>query len=109
MDKGEPMTIEHLTQLQYSTERTGPFALYIYEPNSEFHRGKIWFRNKVKYPREEISTANAKERVDKAMSEKREIRICDGGDMLVFHAVNGIVQYGDTFWQEVGAQEARRG
>lgn len=28
-----------LTELQYSQDRKGPFALYVYEPNSEYHRG----------------------------------------------------------------------
>ena len=93
--------IHTLKQLQYSTDRKGPFALYIYEPNRDYHRGAIWFRNKPQYPREEISTTEAKLRTDKAMAEGREIRICDRGDMLVYHAKNRKVIYGTDFWKEV--------
>jgi hypothetical protein len=94
--------IEELTELQYSEDRQGPWKLYVYDHNSQFHRGGIWFREKPKYPDEEITTAEAKERVDKAIRTRREVRICDGGDMLVFHAKNGAVVYGEKFFSEIG-------
>jgi hypothetical protein len=98
------MPIETLIALQYSQDRKGPFQLYIYEPNSEYHRGGVWFENKPKYPEEEITTEIAQSRVWQAMTEKREVRICDGGDMLVFHAKDGRIIYPPKpadFWEEV--------
>lgn len=41
-----------LTQLQYSVDRKGPWKLYIFELNSEYHRGGVWFMEKPKYPEE---------------------------------------------------------
>jgi hypothetical protein len=94
------MPIEHLTELQYSTDRKGPFKIYVYEPNSEFHRGGVWFMDKPQYPEEgEITTAEAHNKAFVAVSQKREVRICDGGDMLVFHSKNGEILYGQDFWQ----------
>ena len=68
------------------------------------HSGKQWFRKgKIKYPDEEISLREAKRRSDENIANLREVRICDGGDMLVFHSVNGAVVYGDGFWEAVTA------
>lgn len=93
------MTVHTLTELQYSEDRQGPWKLYVYEPNSEYHRGGVWFRKgKPEYPDEEIEFAIAKEKCDDAMRDGREVRICDGGDMLVFHAKGDTVLYGETFW-----------
>jgi hypothetical protein len=97
------MPIETLTELQYSSERKGPFALVIYEAGSAYHHGKQWFRNKPKYPDEEISSWEALQRVESAIAEGREVRICDGGDMLVYHAKDGEVLYGKKFWEEIAA------
>ncbi len=98
--------IETLKQLQYSIDRRGPFALYVYEPNSEYHRGKVWFMDKPQYPEEgEITTAEAFKKTVDAMCSGREVRICDGGDMLVFHAKNKKILYGQNFWDEVGQHE----
>lgn len=94
-----------LTELQYSTDRKGPFKLYIYEPNSQFHRGGVWFEKKPHYREEgEIATEDARKRTFEAMADKREVRICDVGDNLVFHFLpaKGVV-YGETFWAEVEA------
>ncbi len=88
------MSIEILSELQYSSDRKGPFKLYIYEPNSEYHRGGVYFMKNPQYPEEgEISTGDALALVEIAMDDKREIRITDSGDMLVFHAKNGKVLY----------------
>jgi hypothetical protein len=35
------------------------------------------------------------------MAEGREVRVCDGGDMLVFHATNSGILHGATFWEDV--------
>lgn len=94
--------IHELTTLKYSTDRRGPWKLYVFEPNSKYHRGGVWFRATPKYPDEEITTAEAEKRTSEAIKAKREVRICDGGDMLVFHAENGAVVYGEKFFQEIG-------
>ena len=62
----------------------------------------MWFRKgKMKNPDEEISLAEAKRRSDSYIAKRLEVRICDGGDMLVFHSVNGAVVYGEGFWKAV--------
>jgi hypothetical protein len=93
--------VEKLTELQYSQERKGPFRLYVYEPNSEYHRGGIWFRNKVEYEGEEIPTATARELYANAMAAQREIRVTDSGDQLVHHCKQGKVLFGEKFWEEI--------
>jgi hypothetical protein len=95
------MSIEQLDTLQYSVDRSGPWKLYVYEPNSKFHRGWVWFRSVPRYPGEDIPTVEAEKRANKAIKAKREVRICDGGDMLVFHAVNGAIVYGENFFKEI--------
>lgn len=94
------MPIETLTRLQYSQERKGPFALYIFREDG-FHTGKQWFENKPRYPDEEITTAEAMGRTTRAMAAGLEVRICDGGDQLVFHAQGSSVIYGEKFWDEI--------
>lgn len=39
------MPTHTLTELQYSTDRKGPWALYIYNPRG-YHNGAVWFRDK---------------------------------------------------------------
>lgn len=93
-----------LTNLQYSTERKGPFKLYVYEPGSPFHKGGVWFQKVPQYPDEEITTELAHNRAFAAVAEGCEVRICDGGDMLVFHAKDGKVLYPKaprSFWEEI--------
>lgn len=93
------MAVHTLTKLQYSEDRSGPWKLYVYEPNSEYHRGGVWFRKgKPKYPDEELGFTAAKVKCANAMRNGREVRICDGGDMLVFHAQGETILYGDKFW-----------
>jgi hypothetical protein len=92
--------VHSLTQLQYSTDRRGPFKLYVYRPDG-FHEGGVWFRPAPKYPDEEITVLEAEKRTLKAIAEGREVRICDGGDMLVFHAKGGKILHRENFFQEV--------
>ncbi len=64
------MSIEILSELQYSSDRKGPFKLYIYEPNSEYHRGGVYFMKNPQYPEEgEISTGDALALVEIAMDD----------------------------------------
>jgi hypothetical protein len=101
------MPIEHLTEMQYSTERKGPFKLYIFEKNSEYHRGGVYFMKKPVYPDEgEITIEEARERALKAAADNREVRITDSGDMLVFHSRAGKTLYPNNpekFWEEIAA------
>ena len=96
--------VHTLTELQYTETADGPWKLYIYG-RSGYHTGCKWFRRgPMKYPDEEITFAQAKQRTEKAIAEKREVRICDGGDMLVFHSQDGVVLYpksAEEFWKEV--------
>ena len=95
--------VHTLTELQYAEIGEGPWRLYAYEPDG-FYRKAPWFRKgKAKYPDEEISLAEARNRAEKAIADKREVRICDGGDNLVFHAANGKILYGEGFWEAVTA------
>lgn len=89
-----------LTELQYSTDRNGPFALYVYGMNG-YHSGAQWFSKAPKYPDEEITAKEARASSDLAVAVGYEVRVCDGGDMLVYHAKDSAVLYGFTFWSEV--------
>jgi hypothetical protein len=80
-----------------------PLKLYIYGPDG-YHSGGVWFRPVPKYPDEEISTDMAKILVTNAIANHQEVRICDGGDFLVFHAKGGEILFpesGDEFWKQV--------
>lgn len=96
------MSVHHLTKLLYSNDTTGPWKLYVFEKNSAYHRCGVWFMEKPEYPEEgEITIAVAAERVDDAMADGREVRICDGGDMLVFHARGSTILHGAAFLTDV--------
>ena len=74
------------------------------------HFGGKWFRRgPMEYPDEEITAQEAKDRAKVSIKHNLEVRICDTGDMLVFHAVNGKVVYPDNpdeFWKAVGLNES---
>ena len=93
------MGVHTLTKLQYSEDHRGPWQLYVYSPSGRGYEVKTWFAKQVKFPGEEITFDAAEQIMQTAMKEKQEIRICDGGDMLVFHALNGEVLYGKDFWE----------
>lgn len=110
-DTGKPTVIspkvveETLTDLMYSQDRKGPFRLYILDKNG-MHTGGQWFREKPVYKDEEITSAEARDKVGEAMDEGLEVRICDGGDMLVYHSIGSTVLYPKPlgmFWTEIGA------
>jgi hypothetical protein len=95
--------VHTLTKLQYAEIGDGPWKMYVYN-NQGFHSGGIWFRKgKAKYPDEEITISDAKVWAAAAIRNKREVRICDGGDNLVFHSQNGKILYGEGFWEAVAA------
>ena len=63
--------------------QTAIVALGLLEAKQRNHRGAQWFAEKLDYPDEEITIANAHELYAKVFAAGREIRITDGGDMLV--------------------------
>jgi hypothetical protein len=91
-----------LTELQYSTDRKGPFVLYVYGHNG-YHSGSQYFNapSKMSYGDEKITWESALKQTIDALGDRREIRICDVGDNLVFHAKGKNVLYGEGFWKEV--------
>lgn len=95
--------VQTLTELQYAEIGEGPWKLYIYGEDG-FHSGGRWFRKgKMKYPEEEITAIAAKCYSDANISQRLEVKVCDGGDMLVFHSENGKILYGEYFWKVVTA------
>lgn len=94
-----------LTELQHADAGEGPWRLYIIGRDGK-HTGGRWFRRgPMMYPDEEITAQEAKDRTDLAIRVRLEVRICDGGDELVFHSVNGVVVYPnhpDEFWKAAG-------
>ncbi len=60
-----------------------PMGLYIFRSDG-FHAGPMWLKD-------EAALDNAKPTIDNAMRERREIRITDPGDNMLFHAQNGRV------------------
>jgi hypothetical protein len=84
----------------------GPWRLYIYGRDG-YHSGGIWFTTGgILYPDEEISFVHAKLLAEKAVQDKKEVRVCDGNDWLVFHSEAGKVVYGATFWNEANPDPA---
>ena len=95
------MAVHTLTQLEYSEDHKGPWKLYVYEEESLYHRGGIWFRKgPAKYPDEELEFTAAKVKCANALRNGREVRICNVGDTLVFHAKDGKILFGEKFWDE---------
>jgi hypothetical protein len=96
------MTTFNLAELQHSNDREGLWKLYIFEKDSNFHRGGVWFAERPKYPEEgEITTVEAEKRCIAAVLDGREVRVCDCGDMLVYHFDGRNVLHGFNFWNEV--------
>lgn len=84
----------------------GPWRLYIFRPDG-YHEGGQWFRlGKLKYPNEEITFSRAKQFTESAIGKGLEVRICDGGDNLVFRSECGKITYGSTFWNEANPDPA---
>lgn len=62
------------------------WPLYLYEYNdSGFHKGRVRISNDAELKATMATTVKI------AIEEKREIRITDGGDYLVYHSRNGVV------------------
>ncbi len=93
--------VHTITELQYAEIGEGPWKLYCYGPDG-YHSGGKWFRKgKMKYPDEEITVSEAKRRSDENIAKRLEVRVCDGGDELVFRSDGGVVLYGEGFWEAV--------
>jgi hypothetical protein len=94
-----------LEEIYYSEDRKGPFKLYVYRPDG-YHTGGQWFMKVPRYPDppdNELNYAQAKTIVEAAMEQGLEVRICDWGDFLVFHAQHGTVLHptNHDFWKEI--------
>lgn len=95
------MQIEIIDDLQYAEKGTGPWRIYVYGRDG-YHVGGKWFRNgPMKYPDEEIPLHEAMLNAGVAIAHGLEVRICDGGDNLVFHAVAGNILHGQDFWSSL--------
>lgn len=92
-----------LSELQYSTDRKGPWRLYVYNADGTGYEVRQYFSRHIRYPDEEVPIQTAKQLTDAALAKNREVRITDGGDFLVFHAQHGRIVYGENFWKEIGA------
>jgi hypothetical protein len=92
------MTTYELVDLQHSDDRDGPWKLYVYQENG-YHTGGVWFYRTPKNG--DMDTMEAMALADIAIEENREVRVCDGGDMLVFHFDGRDVRHGANFWDDV--------
>lgn len=99
----QPIT-HKLTQLQYSTNRSGSLKLYRFNSNG-YHGGGQFMAKMVRYPDEEITIVEGKNLAEIHMAEGGEVRICNSGDELVFHAKGSEVIYppqgAEVFWNSV--------
>jgi hypothetical protein len=92
-----------LTELVYTDiDPAGPWALYIFGDDG-LHSGRQYFAKVVQYPDEEITIAEAKAKAAATVASKHEVRICDMGDMVVFHSKDGRTIYGGDFWETIEA------
>ncbi len=97
--------MSELTEIQFAEPTPGEaFKLYLYGKDG-FHSGAIWFTNgRIRYPDEEIAASDAKRLAERNIAEGREVRITNGGDLLVFHSRNGQQLYpaqAEKFWSKV--------
>lgn len=97
-----------LSELQYADQPgDGPWRLYIYGADG-FHSGVKWFRmGPPKYPEEEIPLHEAATLAGVAIAHGLEVRMTDGGDMLVFHSKDGKIVHGQAFWSWIAAAADR--
>jgi len=99
------MSFHTLTELQYSEDHEGPWQIYCFNHNG-YHLGGKWFSKTMKYPDEEITIDRAYRMAIEAIADVREVRVCDGGDNLVFHSKDGKILFGETFWEDIGAHRS---
>jgi hypothetical protein len=83
-----------LFRLQYTTPVKGDDKkLFLYDDDG-FHYAAIWFRNSpTAYPHEVLTADAAFTMAQEHWRTGREVRVTDGGDMLLFHVVGGRVLY----------------
>lgn len=100
-EEDDELTVHELTELQHAEIGEGPWKLYIFGEDG-FHSGGKWFRKgPMQYPDEEISREDAKFKAEQSIAKGLEVRICDGGDNLVFHSEGGLILYpnsAEEFW-----------
>jgi hypothetical protein len=94
--------VHELTELQYTEDSEGPWALYIFGDDG-LHSGCQYFAKVVEYEDEQIAVGEAMRRAVEAIAQKKEVRVCEGGDRLVFHSQDGKTTYGEGFWEATQA------
>lgn len=83
------MTIyDDFTKPQYKDRDESPYPVRVYEYNA-----KGMYGPPIRCESEEELKAWFLEHFPKLMREKRELRITDTGDLMVFHAKNGMIVY----------------
>lgn len=92
--------IHKLTELGYSADTRGELKLYVYR--GDRHTGGIWFGRGRAIDRDNITIGAARLVVASAIRRLQEVRICNGQDWLVFHAVDGEILFPpdpEKFWE----------
>lgn len=85
----EELEVHELTQLEYAVPVKGEsFRLYILDADG-MHNGGQWFRRVPKYFDEEVAVEYAEHLAGQAIRDGKEVRVTDGGDLLVYHVVGG--------------------
>ncbi len=98
---GEDVEVMY-AELQYATTGSGPWRLYVYDATGRYAKAPWFRRGRMQYPDEEITLRAAKALANRAVKSRLEVRVTDGGNNLVFHAVDGVVMYGADFWAKAG-------
>ena len=92
IENSKPWAWKYIQSQNRRMEKSGPgpWRAYIYCDDG-FHTGGKWFHaGAMKYPDEEITKEEAYQNSVAAITLGREVRVCDGGYHLVFHAKDGV-------------------
>lgn len=91
-----------LKELCYAEPVKGDsYQLYLFDVDG-FHSGGQWFTSTLplKFPEEEITLDEAHQRCIQHLARGLEVRITNGGDYLVYHAIGDRNLYGsDDIWK----------
>jgi hypothetical protein len=82
------------TELQYAKPVKGePKKLYLYNAEG-FHTRPVWFTSgPLDFLEPEVPLPIAWAAISRHMEQGLEVRVTDGGDMLLFHAKGGEILY----------------
>lgn len=99
-----------MTTLQYAEPTEGPWKLYIFNVDGRTGKSQWFDRKPIGNTSREITAQNAKEQTALAVLERRQVKITDFGDILVFHAVDGKVLHPsdpEAMWRAAGVPEPK--